>query len=103
MSIRITVKSAELRERSINTKKGVKPLFEQTAYAHTFDRNGQPHPFPEKIVLAIWGDREGKPEHAPYEPGEYTLAPSSFYVGGYAALEMAPRLVRVAASAARAA
>jgi len=103
MSIRITVKSAELRERSITTKKGPRAIFEQAAYAHTSDRNGNPNPYPERITLTIWGNADGKPEHAPYEPGEYTLAPSSFRVGAYGDLTCSPRLARVAQPAARAA
>ena len=95
MSIRITVKSTDLRPR---TKKQTGEIFahEQTAYAWLCDRNGKPEEYPQKVTLTIW-QRDGKPEQAAYPVGEYTLAPSSFAVGDYGQLNVSPRLVPVAA------
>lgn len=97
MSIRITVKSTDLRPR---TKKQTGEIFahEQTAYAWLVGRDGMPEDYPQKVTLTIWM-RDGKPEHEPYAPGDYTLAPTSFSVGDYASLQVSPRLVRVAAQA----
>lgn len=89
MSIRIIVKSAELQERSVKGR----PVWEQTAYAVTCDRNNKPHDFPEKVRLTIWSDKQGNRERDAYPPGEYLLAPSSFYVGDYGAINVSPRLV----------
>jgi len=98
MSIRITVKSADVRQR---TKKATGEIFanEQTAYAWLLDRNGKPEEYPTKITLTHWM-RDGRPEREPYPPGEYTLHASSFTVGDYGAIECSPRLVPVAAQAA---
>jgi hypothetical protein len=98
MSIRITVKSTDLRPR---TKKGTGEVFayEQTAYAWLCGRDGKPEEYPSKITLTIW-QRDGKAEHPAYEPGDYTLAPASFTVGDYQSLNCSPRLVRIAAQAA---
>lgn len=97
MTIRVTVKSTAIRER---TKKGTGEIFahEQQAYAWLFDRDGKPEEYPQKITLTIWL-RNGQPERAPYPPGEYTLAPTSFTAGDYGRLECSPRLVPVAAQA----
>lgn len=38
---------------------------------------------------------------APYEPGEYTIGPDSFYVNQYGSLALAPKLVRNAPAKAR--
>lgn len=93
MSIRVIVKSAEVRERTL---KNGRTLWEQNAYAVTCDRNNKPNDYPEKIVLAIWSDKQGNPEREPYAPGDYAIAPSSFYVGDFGALTMSPRLVPLA-------
>jgi len=93
MTIRVTVKNTDLRQR---TKKGTGEIFayEQQAYAWLFGRDGKPEEYPEKITLTIWM-REGKPEHPAYAPGEYTLAPASFSVGEYGSLQCSPRLLPV--------
>lgn len=93
MSIRITVKSAELTERT--TKTG-KKMFTQKAWAHLLGRDGKVEEYPTRIELTIWGNAQGNPETPPNPPGDYTLAPGSFYVGDYGRLEVSPRLVPVA-------
>lgn len=97
MSIRITVKSTDLRAR---TKKGTEEVFafEQIAWAHCFDRNGTPDPYPTKVTLTIWV-RDGKREHEAYPLGEYTLDPRSFTIGDYGSLQCSPRLVAVQTAA----
>jgi hypothetical protein len=93
MSIRITVRSSELRQR---TKKATGEIFanEQVGYAWLFDRSGKPEEFPVKVTLTHWV-RNGKPESDAYPPGEYTLHPASFTVGDYGTLNCSPRLVPV--------
>lgn len=86
MSILIEVLEQGVTNRT--TKEGRQLRF-QTAWAHTFTRDGQAHRYPERIELFL---PDGEP---PYSPGKYTIAPTSFYVGRYGRLEFIPRLKRV--------
>lgn len=97
MSIRITVKSADLTQRDAKGR----TLYEQTAWAFTCDRNGKLNDYPERIRLTFWTDKAGNMEGKAYAPGDYTLAPNSFYVGDYGSLQCSPRLVPVAQAPAR--
>lgn len=94
MSIRITVKSIELRPR---TKKGTGEIFanEQTAYAWLVGSDGKVEEYPTKITLTHWL-RNGQPERPPYPVGEYALAPASFTVGDYGTVNVSPVLVALA-------
>lgn len=88
--IRIEVKSTEVRSISGTSKTG-KPynIRDQEAYAYTVGRDGQPRPYPERISLQLEDDQ------APLEPGIYTLAPASLYVGDYGRLMLGrPQLVK---------
>ena len=98
-NLRFTVRSTDLRPR---TKKVGGEVFahEQTAYVWLFDRDGKLEEFPTKTTLTIW-QRDGKPEHPPYSPGEYSLHPSSFTIGDYGSLNCSPRLVAVPSAAAK--
>jgi hypothetical protein len=93
--IRITVKSTDLTPR---TKKGssVPFAYEQTGYAWLFDRVGKPEEYPQRVALTHWCDKSGSMEGKAYPPGEYTLAPTSYAVGDYGRLTVAPRLVPLA-------
>jgi len=98
MSLRVTIKSTDLRER---TKKATGEIFayEQVGYAWLCGRDGKPEEYPTKITITHWV-RNGRPETPAYEPGEYTLSPASFEVAEYGELKVhTPRLVRVAAQA----
>lgn len=97
MSIRIIVKSADLIERDVKGR----AIYEQTAWAFTVDRNGKPNDYPERIRLTFWTDKSGTMEGKAYPPGDYTLGPTSFYVGEYGSLHCSPRLVPVPAAGTR--
>jgi len=98
MSIRITVRSADLHER---TKKATGQVFayEQNAFAWLVDRAGKAEEFPTKITLTLWVNKDGTLERPAYPPGDYTLAASSFHVGDYGRLDCSPRLVAVQSAA----
>jgi hypothetical protein len=92
MSVRIVVHAPTVREIPYVRKTGPKAgqndvMRKQEAYAFLLDQDGKEKPYPEKIELDI---RAGQ---AAYAAGEYTLHPSSFWVGSYGALNCSPRLV----------
>lgn len=93
--IQISVKSTEVRNQSGNAKASGKPysLNFQTVYAHTFDRNGKPNPYPEKIEIILEKDDQGAALY--HNVGEYTLAPQSLYVDRSGNLAISPRLVKL--------
>lgn len=79
--IKFTVLSTKVREMKGTGKASGKPyhMFFQDAYAYTMDRDGVLAPFPEKVELNLDRDeRTQLPEV--YQPGDYTLHPSSFYL-----------------------
>jgi hypothetical protein len=91
--IKFTIVSPAVREnKGIGAKSG-KPyhMHLQTAYAHTFDKQGVQNPFPEKVELVLDLDEHSNLPKV-YEPGEYTMHPASLYMGQYG-LEVAPKLV----------
>ena len=94
MSIRISITSDVINEKTVVQKGTLKKFTfkEQTAWAYTSDINGTPHPHPEKITVSL-----PRGQDTAYPPGEYTLHPSSFYVGDFASLQMSPRLTPVKA------
>jgi hypothetical protein len=79
MSIKIEVKRAEKSHRAIASKKtgAIVEFFEQTAWAHTLDRNGNPSEYPERINLTLEKTQD------PYSAGYYTVDPGCFFVGDY--------------------
>jgi hypothetical protein len=91
MSIRIEVKKVDVQDVSGNAKRTGKPYAfkKQTAWAHLYDRKGTPDDYPTRIEVTL---DDGQ---APYPPGVYTLAPSSFYSGSFGALECSPRLTPI--------
>ncbi len=84
MSIRIEVKSGAVVENSGTAKATGKPytIRKQTAWAHVVDADGKPYEYPARIEFQL--DRDD----APFAPGNYTIAPASFFVGDYDRLAM---------------
>jgi hypothetical protein len=74
MSILIEVQSTDVFERK--GKNG--NYFQQVAWAHLVDRNGNKEPYPRKIRLFA-----GKGEPDTYPRGKYTIASESFGVSQY--------------------
>lgn len=97
--IQISVKSTEVRNQSGNAKASGKPysLNFQTVYAHTYDRNGKPNPYPEKVEIILEKDSNGAPMFWPL--GEYTLAPESVYVDRSCNMAVSPRLQKLVPAA----
>lgn len=97
--IQISVKSTEVRNQSGNAKASGKPysLNFQTVYAHTYDRNGKPNPYPEKVEIILEKDPNGAPMFWPL--GEYTLAPESVYVDRSGNMAVSPRLQKLVPAA----
>lgn len=90
--IRIEVRSNEVRTVSGVSKKNNKPytIRDQEAYASTFDKQGQPHPYPERISIQLDDGQE------PYQPGIYQLSPTSIFVGDFGRLMLGrPQLIPV--------
>lgn len=92
--LKVTITSATCREMKGVGKTSGKPyhMAMQTAWIHTFDRDGTPSPFPEKIELNL--DKDDQGQFQIYPVGEYHLHPSSVYVAHDGGLSVAPRLVR---------
>jgi hypothetical protein len=89
MPISIDIESTDTQTRE--SKKTGKPYFLQTAYAHCFDRHGQPKRYPQEIQLIIPADGNMP---RPYVVGEYTLAPNAIKVNEYGSLELGyPQLI----------
>ncbi len=91
--LKVTVYPGEPRHMQGVAKATQKPysMHIQTAYIHTFDKNGNPNPVPEKIEVICDKDQVGNPIVHP--AGEYQLHPSSVYVNRMGSLEVAPKLV----------
>lgn len=90
--IRVSVKSTDVRNQSGNAKATGKPysLDFQTVYVHTYDRKGNPNPYPEKVEILLDRDQSGAALF--YPVGEYVLAPASIYVARNGDLDISPRL-----------
>lgn len=84
MSIRIEIKSPAVTENSGVAKNTGKPytIRKQTAWAHVVDQDGKPYEYPARVELQLENDQ------APFQPGNYTIAPASFFVGDYDKLAM---------------
>lgn len=91
--IKVTVTSTAVRNMSGNAKATGKPynLDFQTVWLHTFGKDGQPNPYPEKAEIMLDHDKDGAALF--YPVGDYTLHPSSVFVGRRGDVEIAPRLV----------
>lgn len=93
--IKVTVNAVSVRTQSGISKTTQKPyaLDFQTVYVHTHDRNGTPHPYPERAEIIL--DRNDQGISTPYPVGEYTLAPHSVYIGRRGDWEVSPKLVPI--------
>jgi len=93
----IAITSPEIREMKGIGKTSGKPYHMriQTAHAFTVNADGVLSEFPDKFEIAL---DEGQ---FPYARGKYQLADSSLMVSRDGRLEVRPRLVAVAAPAAK--
>ena len=93
--IQVSVTSTEVRNQRGTAKASGKAydLNFQTVWFHTYDRNGNKNPYPEKSEIILEKDSQGSALFWPI--GEYTLAPSSVYVDRSGNLAIAPRLVSI--------
>lgn len=83
MSLRIEVKSPLVQEISGVSKAG-KPynIRKQTLWAYTYDQQGNPNPYPERIETSL---ADGQ---VPFEVGQYTLSDRCFFVGDFNSLDI---------------
>ena len=81
MSILIEIKSPAITEVSGTSKAG-KPyhMRKQSAWAYTYDQQGKPQPYPERIEFNL------SDEQLAFAAGRYTIAPQSFFVGDFNSL-----------------
>lgn len=93
--IRIEVKAAVVARRDITIKQGPKAgqistFFEQEAWAYTFNRDGEPHPFPQRCVINIDPVTvNGTPQAPnPYPVGNYQPDPSCLYIDRFGCLTL---------------
>jgi hypothetical protein len=91
--LKVTITAPTMRELSGIGKTSGKPyhLAIQSVWLHTFEKDGTPVPFPEKIEMMLEKTPDGR--FLPFEQGEYQLHPSSIYVDGTGKIAVAPRLV----------
>lgn len=99
MSIKIEVSSTAIKTKSGVSTRTNKPysIREQEAYAYSVDRDGNPHKYPQQIKITLGDDQ------APYTPGNYTIAPESFFVDRFGSLSLGLILKPLVAQTARAA
>lgn len=93
--IQVSVKSTEVRNQSGKAKVSGRDysLNFQTVYVHTYDRDGKPNPYPEKVEIILEKDQSGSALF--YELGEYTMAPQSLYVDRTGDLKVSMRLKKL--------
>lgn len=98
--IQVSVTSTEVRNQRGTAKASGKAydLNFQTVWFHTYDRQGNKNPYPEKSEIILEKNEQGQALFWPI--GEYTLAPSSVYVDRSGNLAIAPRLVSIKPKAA---
>ena len=100
--IQVSVTSTEVRNQRGTAKASGKAydLNFQTVWFHTYVRQGNKNPYPEKSEIILEKNEQGQALFWPI--GEYTLAPSSVYVDRSGNLAIAPRLVSIKPKAAAA-
>lgn len=86
-NIRIQVSSTDTRDTRYISKRTNMPDKEQDAWAFLTDSSGVEQPYPSKITFIT--------EKGPYPVGDYTLHPSSFWVGSFGKLTCNVRLTPV--------
>ena len=91
--LKVTVVSTAIRNMKGVGKTSGKPydMNFQTVYLHTIGKDGTPVPFPEKTEIILDKAEDGAVLFHP--AGEYTLHPSSVYVGNSGNPEVALRLI----------
>lgn len=92
----------EITDPAVNVRSGTGPRGawqsrEQTAWVFLFERNGNPQPHPQRMILRLDESQQG------YPVGKYELDPSSFYLGDFGRLNVFARLKPVVAAANRSA
>lgn len=92
--LKITVLDAPIRNMKGIGKASGKPydIDFQTVWIHTVSRDGTPSPFPEKTEVMLERDPQSL-QSIRHAPGEYSLHPSSVYIGDRGNAEVALRLV----------
>lgn len=96
--LKVSVETTVVGEkRGVSAKTG-KPyaIREQEAWMFGYDREGKPHPHPQKCKLTLDDDQQ------PYPLGTYVLCPSSLYVDRFGQIGIRARL-RAAVQQAKAA
>jgi Helix-destabilising protein len=91
--IKVTVTSTDVRRQQGVGKVSGKAydMSFQTVWMHTFGKNGEALPYPEKVEIILEKDKDGAALF--HAPGEYQLHPSSIYVDARGNVAVAPRLV----------
>jgi hypothetical protein len=86
--LKVNITSNHVHLKSGVSSKTGKPyeIREQEVWVHLFDRDGKPNPYPSSVLVTLERDQPA------YNPGEYTIHPSSFYANGYKQLAMRLRL-----------
>lgn len=99
--LKIQVETTVIDTKTGTSAKTGKPycIREQEAWMFGHDRDGKPHPHPQRIRLTLDDDQQ------PYATGNYTLCPSSIYVDRFNQIAIRARLraVQPALNAAKAA
>lgn len=92
--IKVTIHSTDVRNQKGVSKTTQKPysMSFQDAWLHLFDRAGKPDPHPTRVELTLEHAEDGAALFYPL--GEYTLHPSSIYVGRDGRLAITPRLLK---------
>lgn len=82
MALRIEIKSPVITEINGISKSSGKPynIKKQIGWAHTFDQQGNPNPYPERIEISM---ADGQ---SPYPVGLYTLSDKCIFVGDFNSL-----------------
>lgn len=90
--LKIQVETTVVDTKNGNSAKTGKPysIREQEAWMFGYDREGKPHPHPQRIRLTLDDDQK------PYEVGTYQLDPSSIYVDRFNQIAIRARLRAVA-------
>jgi len=86
--LRLTIKSAEVTEKTGTNAKGPWKIREQTARIELNDES-------RKVVVALNKDA------APYAPGVYEVSDASFYIDNYGGLQLGRLVLRPAGTVAR--
>lgn len=88
--LKIQVETMVVAAKNGTSAKTGKPysIREQEAWMFGYDREGKPHPHPQRIRLTLDDDQK------PYEIGEYILDPSSIYVDRFNQIAIRARLRR---------